>query len=89
MLHYIEGPRNVLADSLSRCQRLPSRSELAEATHLVPPSDEESIDEIEGYFLESKELDPIFTELYQAGIQDTAVREILDCYVNLPDEELV
>ena len=55
----------------------------------MPPSDTESINEIEGYFLESKDLDPIFTELHHAGVQNTSVREILDCYVNLPDDTLV
>ena len=57
---YIEDNKNVLADSMSRCKRLVTEKVFANAPYLVPPSDEDSIDEIEGYFNdESIELDPI------------------------------
>ena len=59
-ISYIEGGKNVLADSMSRCKRLVTEKGFADAPYLVPPSDEDSIDEIEGYFNdESIELDPI------------------------------
>ena len=89
MLNYIEGPKNVLADSLSRCHRLPGEDELANATYLVPPSDTDSIDEIDGYFFGDIETDLIFSELNYSGVQDADLSDILDCYVNLPDETLV
>ena len=57
---------------MSRCKRLVTKQEFVAAPHLVPPSDEDSIDEIEGYFVvESEEIDPIFTELEFSGLQDS------------------
>ena len=47
---YIEGEKNVLSDSMSRCKRLVTEQEFVDAPNLVPPSDEDSIDKIEGYF---------------------------------------
>jgi hypothetical protein len=89
-LSYLEGPNNVLADSLLRCHHLPSEDELANATYLVPPSDTDSIVKIEGYFLENiGTIDPIFSELEYSGVPDADLSKILDCYVNLPDETLV
>ena len=88
-ISYIEGPKNVLADSMSRCKRLTTEQEYVHAPHLVPPSDEESIDEIEGYFNDrSVKLDPIFTELEYSGVQDSDFSDVLDCYVNLPETSL-
>ena len=91
MLHKIKGPKNILADSLSRLHRLPSGDGLANATHLVPLSDTDSVGNIEGCFFDdsSKDLDPEFPELYQSCIQDATVKKILKCYVNFPDETLV
>ena len=66
-----------------------TKQEFVAAPHLVPPSDEDSIDEIEGYFnVESKEIDPVFTELEFSGLQDSDFFSMLECYVNLPEESL-
>ena len=46
---YIEGDNNVLADSIPSCRRLVTEQKLVNAPHLIPPSDGDSIDEIEGY----------------------------------------
>ena len=63
-ISYIEGEKNVLADSMSRCKRLVTKQEFVAAPHLVPPSDEDSNDKIEGYFnINSEEIDPVFTDL--------------------------
>ena len=38
---YIEGEKNVLADSMSRCKSLVTKQEFVAAPHLVPSSSEE------------------------------------------------
>ena len=59
------------------------------APHLVPPSDEDSIDEIEGYLnVDSEELDSVLSELEYSGLQDSDFSNMLDCYVNVPEESL-
>ena len=60
-INYIEGPKNILADNLSRLHRLPTADELANAAHLVPPSDEEDIDELDNYFVDP-ELEKVHSE---------------------------
>ena len=46
---------------MPRCKRLVTKQEFDAVPHLVLPSDEDSIDEIEGYFnVESEEIDPVF-----------------------------
>ena len=58
-ISYIEGDKNVLADSMSICKRLVTEQEFVNAPHLAPSSDEDSINEIEGYLnVDSEELDP-------------------------------
>jgi hypothetical protein len=44
MLHYIEGPRNILADNLSRLHCLVTPAQIAEGKKLVEPA-EVSIEE--------------------------------------------
>ena len=74
---------------MSRCKRLVAKQEFVAAPHLVPPSDEDSIDEIEGYVIvESEKIDPVFTELEFSGLQDSDFLDMLECYVNLPEESL-
>ena len=86
-ISYIEGEKNVLADSISRCKRLVTEQESVTAPHLVPPSDKDSIHEVEGYFnIDSEEIDPVFTELEFSGLQDSDFFDILECYVSLPEE---
>ena len=50
-LHYIEDPKNILADNLSRLHFLPTPTELSTAPTLVPVSDESEPDEVDGYFI--------------------------------------
>ena len=74
---------------MSRCKRLVKEQQFDNAPHLVPPSDEDSIDEIEGYFnVDSDEFDPVYTELEYSGLQDSDFFNMIDCYVNLPEETL-
>ena len=74
---------------MSRCKRLATEQEFVAAPNLVPPSDEDSIDEIEGYFsTDSEEGDPIFTDLEFSGLQDSDFFDMLECYVNLPEDSL-
>ena len=66
-----------------------TKQDFSAAPHLVPSSDKDSIDKIEGYFIfESEKIDPIFTELEFSGLQDSDFSDILECYVNLPEESL-
>ena len=44
-ISYIEG------EKMSRCTRLVTAQEFMNAPHLAPPSDEDSVDEIEGYLM--------------------------------------
>ena len=88
-ISYIEGDKNVLADSMSRCKRLVKEQQFDNAPHLVPPSNEDSIDEVEGYLnVDSEEFDPVLSELEYSGLQDSDLSDMLDCYVNLPEESL-
>ena len=73
-LHYIEGPRNILADNLSRLHRLVTPAQIAEGKSLVDPA-VVSDDEDEGYFLEQE----------YAGFNDDELTELLECYLNLPE----
>ena len=52
-IHYIEGPKNILADNLSRLHRLPTPTQIAEGKNLVPSavvSDTED-DELDNYLV--------------------------------------
>ena len=53
MLHYIEGPNNILADNFSILQRQISPAQLAKGKKLIKPiavSDDEDVDD--AYFLD-------------------------------------
>jgi hypothetical protein len=39
MLHYIEGPRNILANNLSRLHRLVTPAQIAEGKKLIEPAE--------------------------------------------------
>ena len=74
---------------MSRCKRLVTEQDFVNPPHLVPPSDEDSIDEIEGYFnVNSEEFDPVISEFEYFGLQDSDFFNMLDCYVHLPGESL-
>ena len=66
---------------MSRCKHLVTEQEFVAAPHLVPPSDEDSIDEIEGYFnIDSEEIDPVFTELDFFCLRHSDFFDMLKCY---------
>jgi hypothetical protein len=54
MLHYIEGPRNTLADNLSRLHCLVPPSQIAEGKKLVEPAEVSIEEEDNSYFLDQE-----------------------------------
>ncbi len=52
MLHYIEGPRNILADNLSRLHCLVTPTQIVEGKKLVEPAEVSIEEEDKAYFLE-------------------------------------
>jgi hypothetical protein len=73
-LHYIEGPRNILADNLSRLHCLVTPAQIAEGKSLVDPAVvSDNNDEV--YFLDQE----------NAGFNNSELMEMLECYLNLPE----
>jgi hypothetical protein len=54
MLHYIEGPRNILADNLSRLHCLVKSAQIAEGEKLVEPAEVSIEEEEKAYFLDEE-----------------------------------
>jgi hypothetical protein len=52
MLHYIEGPCNILVDNLSRLNCLVTSAQIAEGKKLVEPAEVSSEEEDKTYFLD-------------------------------------
>jgi hypothetical protein len=75
MLHYIEGPRNILANNLSRLHCLVTLAQIAEGKKLVEPAEVSIEDEDKACFLDQE----------YSGLYDENVRECIECYLNLPD----
>ena len=76
MLHYIEGPKNILADKFSRLQRLISPVRLAEGNKLintVAVSDDEDAD------------DAYFLDLEFSVIIYNYINEALEWFINLSE----
>jgi len=73
-LHYIEGPRNILADNLSRLTRLITLAHIAEGKCLVKPT-VVSDNKDEMYFL---------TQEYFDYHEDDLIG-VIECYLNLPE----
>ncbi len=63
MLHYIEGPRNILADNLSRLHRLVTPAQIVEGKKLVEPAEVSIEEEDEAYFLDQE-----YSSLYDEDI---------------------
>jgi hypothetical protein len=74
ILHYIEGPHNILASNLSRLHHLVTLAQIAEGKKLVEPAEVSNEEEDEGYFLHQE----------YSGLYDEDVWECIECYVNLP-----
>jgi hypothetical protein len=75
MLHYIEGPRNILADNLSRLHCLVTPDQIAEGQKLVEPVEVSNEEEDKAYLLDQE----------YSGLYDEDVWECIECYLNLPD----
>jgi hypothetical protein len=54
MLHYIEGPRNILANNLSRLHCLVTPAQIVEGKKLVEPVEVSNEEEDEAYFLDQE-----------------------------------
>jgi hypothetical protein len=54
ILHYIEGPCNILADNLSRLHCLVTPAQIAEGKKLVEPAEVSIEEEDEAYFLDQE-----------------------------------
>jgi hypothetical protein len=54
ILHYIEGPCNILADNLSRLHHLVTPAQITEGKKLVEPAEVSNEEEGKSYFLDQK-----------------------------------
>jgi hypothetical protein len=72
MLHYIEGPRNILADNLSRLHCLVTPAQITEGKKLIEPAVVSIEEEDEAYFSDQE----------YSGIYDENVWECIECYLN-------
>jgi hypothetical protein len=75
ILHYIKGPRNILANNLSWLHRLVTPAQIAEGMKLVEPAEVSIEEEDKAYFLNQE----------YSGLYDEDVWECIECYLNLPD----
>jgi hypothetical protein len=76
MVHYIEGPHNILVDNLSRLHcLLVTPAQIAEGKKLVEPAEVSIGEEDEAYFLDQE----------YSGLYDEDIWECIACYLNLPD----
>jgi hypothetical protein len=75
MLHYIEGPRNILANNLARLHHLVTPAQITEGKKLVEPAEVSIEEEDKAYFLDQE----------YSGLYDENVWECIECYLNLPD----
>jgi hypothetical protein len=71
MLHYIKGPRNTLANNLSRLHCLVTPAQIAEGKKLVEPAEVSIEEEDEAYFLGQE----------YSGLNDEDVWECIECYL--------
>jgi hypothetical protein len=75
MLHYIKGPRSILAGNLSRLHRLVTPAQIAEEKKLVEPAEVSNEEEDKAYFLDQE----------YSGLYDENIWECIECYLNSPD----
>ncbi len=54
MLHYIKGPRNILANNLSRLHHLVTPAQIAKRKKLIEPAEVSIEKEYEAYFLDQE-----------------------------------
>eukprot|EP00804_Cyclotella_cryptica_P015823 CCRYP_006328-RE/>CCRYP_006328-RE protein AED:0.09 eAED:0.09 QI:0/-1/0/1/-1/1/1/0/883 len=77
MLHYIEGPRNILADNLSWLHRLVTPVQIAEGKKLIEPAVVSDNEDDDGYFLDQE----------FSGLYDNDIWDCIECYLNLPESD--
>jgi hypothetical protein len=75
ILHYIEGPCNILANNCSRLHCLVMLAQIAEGKKLVEPAEVSTEEEDKAYFLDQE----------YSGLYDEDIWECIECYLNLPD----
>jgi hypothetical protein len=75
ILHYIEGPHNILADNLSRLNRLVTLAQTTEGKKLIEPAEVPNEGGDKAYFLDQQ----------YSGVYDEEVWEHNECYLNFPD----
>ncbi len=75
ILHYIEGPCNILAGNFSRLHCLVAPSQITEGKKLVEPAEVSIEEEDEAYFLDHE----------YSGLHNEDVWECIECYLNVPD----
>jgi hypothetical protein len=75
ILHYIEGPHNILADNLSRLHHLVTPAQIVEGKKLVEPAEVSNEEEDKASFLDQE----------YSGLYDEDIWECIECYLNLPD----
>jgi hypothetical protein len=74
MLHFIKGPRNILANNLSRLHHLVTPAQITEGKKLVEPAKVSNEEEDKAYFLDQE----------YSGLFDENVSKCIECYLNLP-----
>ncbi len=75
MLHYIEGPHDILANNLSRLHRLVTPAQIVEGKMLVESTEVSNKEEDEAYSFDQE----------YSGLYGNGVWESIKCYLNLPD----
>ncbi len=75
ILHYIEGPCNILANNLSRLHCLVTLAQIAEGKKLIESAEVSIEEEDKEYFLDQE----------YSGLYNADVWECIECYLNLPD----
>jgi hypothetical protein len=83
ILHYIEGPHNILADNLSRLHCLVTPAQIVEGKKLVEPAEVSIEEKDKAYFMDQE----------NSGLYNEDVWKCIECYLNLsdtphPDENL-
>jgi hypothetical protein len=75
ILHYIEGPRKIVANNLLMLHCLVTLAQIVEEKKLIEPAEVSNEEEEKANFLDQ--------EYYGLSIED--VWECIECYLNLPD----
>ncbi len=75
ILHYIEGPCNILSNNLSWLHHLVTPAQIAEGKKLVEPVEVSNDEEDKAYFLDQE----------YSGLYNENVWVCIECYLNVPD----